>query len=69
MGGTPLIIRVCKMMSWPSKKLEIVDPKNCKNLKDQKNKIKNWLETGLHVSYRAQNLHAEIFFHVLWGLE
>ena len=26
------------------------------------------VEIGLHVSYRAENLHAEIFVQVLWEL-
>ena len=26
--------------------------------------MQKWFEIGLHVSYRAENLHAKIFFHV-----
>ena len=60
---TPLIIWVCKMMSGPSKKLEMGHPKIRKN----HNNLQNWLEIDLHVSYRAQNLHAEISATVLHG--
>ena len=48
------------MMSGPSKKLEMVDPRIQK-------KHRKW-EIGLHVSYRAQNLHAEIFVSCFTGV-
>ena len=64
-GCTPHIIQMYKMMFGPAKKRKIVNPKKTKFPKI----IQNWLEVGLHVSCRAENLHAEIFFHVLWGLE
>ena len=31
--------------------------------------IKSLLEIGVHVSYRAENLHAAIFFKVVWVLD
>ena len=34
-----------------------------------KAKIKKCFEIGLYVSYRAQNLHAEIFLKVIWVLD
>ena len=34
-----------------------------------KAKIQKGSETGLYVSYRAENLHAEIFFKVIWVLD
>ena len=60
-GLTPHEIWACKMMSGQSKKLEMGHPK----IKKKHKKIQNWLEIGLHVSYRAQNLHAEIFLVVI----
>ena len=35
----------------------------------QHKQLQNWLEIGLYVSYRAQNLHAEIFLRVIWSLD
>ena len=34
-----------------------------------KEKFKKCSEIGLYVSYKAQNLHAEIFLKVMWVLD
>ena len=38
-------------------------------VREKYKKLENWLEIGLYVSYRAQNLHAEIFSRVIWSLD
>ena len=58
-----------QMIKIKNSKLRYLNVHESKIKKKKKKKKKKLLEIRPYVSYRAENLHAEMFFHVSWGLE